>query len=274
MGNTPPLGHLQIEDPVQLIKMYLLYLDESGTHSSARHFVLASVAVLETDISWAKIQLDRLQSQYLPDVDGSAHFHASVLHRQDGDKISPPFDQLDQTERKQLLNRLRDVAIAIRGTLFGVVIEKSYLSEGEDQYERALEQMLSRFDQFLGRRNREQSQQHLGLVVIAHSSDQKRLEVVLRQLATEGTQWGAIKNIVDIPFFRLSQNSRMLQVSDLMSNGVYGRYESSHTLMFDRMMPKFDQDERGRMHGLLHLTPNRASCYLPCCLLRRLNRTG
>ncbi len=272
MGNAPTLGHLQIEDPVQLIKMYLLYLDESGTHSSARHFVLAGVAVLETDIAWAKTQLDRLQSEYLPDVDESVHFHASELHRQDGNKISPPFDRLDQTERKQLLNRLRDVAITIRGTFFAVVIEKSYLSEGEDQYERALEQMLSRFDQFLGRRNQEQIQQHLGLVVIAHSSDQKRLEVVLRQLAAEGTQWGAIKNLVDIPFFRLSQNSRMLQVSDLISNGVYGRYESGHTLMFDRMLPKFDQDDRGRMHGLLHLTSNRvrASCYLPCCLTRRL----
>ena len=90
MGNIPPLGHLQIGDPVQLIKMYLLYLDESGTHSSARHFVLAGVAVLETDISWAKTQLDLLQSQYLPDVDGSVHFHSSVLHRQDGDEVPGP----------------------------------------------------------------------------------------------------------------------------------------------------------------------------------------
>ncbi len=271
MGISPPLGHLkQNGELVQPIKMYLLYLDESGTHSSARHFVLAGVAVLETDVAWVKSQLDRLQSQYLPQYGGNANFHATELHRPASDKIKPPFDQLDQMARSRLLAQLRDVVNAMRGTFFAVVIDKSYLDEGEDQYGRALEQMLSRFDQFLGRMRRVQSQRHLGLVVIAHSNDQKRLEVVLNQLAEEGTQWGEIRNLVDVPFFRLARNSRMLQVSDLIANGVYGRYEYDHARFFDRMLPKFDQDESGRMHGLLHLTGSRQSCYLPCCLTRRL----
>ena len=68
MGNTPTLSHLRIEDPVQLIKMYLLYLDESGTHSSARHFVLAGVSVYETNVKWAADQLDCIQSQHFPDL--------------------------------------------------------------------------------------------------------------------------------------------------------------------------------------------------------------
>ena len=93
--------------------MYLLYLDESGTHSSARHFVLAGVAVLETDVSRIKTQLENLQSQYLPNYSGSAHFHAAELHRLDSDKIKPPFDQLDQPARSRLLSQLRDVAIEI-----------------------------------------------------------------------------------------------------------------------------------------------------------------
>ena len=247
--------------------MYLLYLDESGTHSSARHFVLAGVAVLETDVAWAKTQLDNLQSQYLPNVDKSAHFHAAELHRQDDGKVSPPFDRLGLRARRQLLNQLRDVAIRIHGTFFAVVIEKSFLGADEDTYGRALEQILSRFDQFLGRVRREQNQHHMGLVVIAHSSDQKRL---LRQLATQGTQCGELKNIVDIPFFRLSENSRLLQIADLIANGIYGRYESGHTDFYDGILPKFDQSLRGRMHGLLHITARRASCYLPCCLTRRL----
>ena len=114
MGRSPPLGHLQQNgDLVQLVKMYLLYLDESGTHSSARHFVLAGVAVLETDVSRIKTQLENLQSQYLPNYSGSAHFHAAELHRLDSDKIKPPFDQLDQPARSRLLSQLRDVAIEI-----------------------------------------------------------------------------------------------------------------------------------------------------------------
>ena len=62
MGISPPLGHLkQNGDLVQPIKMYLLYLDESGTHSSARNFVLAGVAVLETNVNWAADHSDRIQ---------------------------------------------------------------------------------------------------------------------------------------------------------------------------------------------------------------------
>ena len=112
------------------------------------------------------------------------------------------------------------------------------------------------------------------MIVIADSHYRERLEVVARQLALEGTQWGDLRNIIDIPFFTLSKNSRLLQIADLIANTVYGRYESGHATQFDKMLPKFDQDDAGRMHGLLHLAHNRASCYLPCCLVRRLNSTG
>ena len=65
----------------------------------------------------------------------------------------------------------------------------------------------------------------------------------------------------DVPFFALAKNSRLLQIADLIANAVYGRYESGHAAMFDKMLPKFDNDGVGRIHGLLHLTSNRAACY-------------
>ena len=185
-----------------------------------------------------------------------------------------PFDQLDRSSRLEILEQLNEITLRIRGVFFAVVIEKSYLRESEDFYELALEQMLSRFNLFLRRMRNEQSQRDMGLIVIADSSFRERLEVSARQLTTKGTQWGELRNIVDIPFFTLSKNSRLLQIADLVANSVYGRYESGHARIFDRMLPKFDQDENGRMHGLVHLTDNdnRADCYLPCCLTRRLTQ--
>ena len=158
----------------------------------------------------------------------------------------------------------------MRGTFFSVVIEKSYLSEGEEPYERALEQILSRFDRFISRTNRESNSHERGLVVIADSQYRRHLEILARQLAWKGTQWGELRNIVEIPLFTLSRNSRLLQIADLIANTVYGRYESGYAAKFDRMLHKFDQDDSGRMHGLLHLTNSRDKCYLPCCLTRRL----
>ncbi len=254
--------------------MYLLYLDESGNHSNARHFVLAGVSVYETSVYWAKDQLDRIQSDYFPDSEDSVLFHAASLRVRDGTTIPAPFDQLAQSTRLEILNRLYDAAFEVYGTFFAVIVEKSFLNQDEDPYERALEQILSRFDQFLGRMYRERGQRDKGLIVIADSHYRDRLEVVARQLAAQGTQWGELRNIVDIPFFTLSKNSRLLQIADLIANTVYGRYESGHASRFDSMLRKFDQDESGRMHGLLHLTGSRHSCYLPCCLTRRPQTTG
>ena len=46
--------------------MYILYLDESGTHSEASYFVLAGLAVFEREIHWFSQDLDALQREYFP----------------------------------------------------------------------------------------------------------------------------------------------------------------------------------------------------------------
>ena len=235
---------------------------------------MAGVSVYETNIYWAVDQLDQLQNEYFPEIKESLLFHATSLRGRRNDTIPPPFNQVDRKSRMEILDKLYEVSLNIRGTFFAVVVEKEFLSEGEDPYERALEDMLSRFDQFLSRRYRERGDRVKGLIVIADSNYRERLEVVARQLALEGTRWHEIRDIVDIPFFTLSKNSRMLQIADLIANTVYGRYESGHASQFDRMLPKFDQDDNNHMHGLVHLCTSRYQCYLPCCLTRRTGTTN
>ena len=246
-------------------------LDESGAHASARHFVLAGVSVYETNVDWATRELNRLQSEFFPEADDNVLFRSSPLRAREGESVAPPLGDLDMDDRRRLLEKLYDVAFRLRGTFFAVVIEKSYLSVDDDPYERALEQMLSRFDRFINRINHNSNAHNRGVIVIADSHYRARLEVLAQELRREGTQWGDIRNIVDIPVFTPSKNARLLQIADLISNTVYGRYESGHAAMFDKMLPKFDQADTGRMHGLLHITGGRALCYLPCCLSRRLS---
>lgn len=249
--------------------MYLLYLDESGTQSSARHFILAGVVVHESNIYWAKEQLDKLQETYFPSIKEPVRFHAAPLRTKDGDRVEAPFDDLSAQTRSQLLGELYQVANEIYGTFFAIIIEKVFLNESEDPYERALEEILSRFDHFIGRLFNERNERDRGLIVIADSSYRERLEWFAHQLTSKGTRWGELHAIDDIPFFTLSRNSRLLQIADLIANTVYGRYESSHAREFDRMLPKFDQDDSGRIHGLVHFCKDRNLCYLPCCLSRR-----
>lgn len=66
--------------------MYVLYLDESGTHGEASHFVEAGLAVFEREIHWFGQDLDGLQAEYFTDQ-APIHFHATKLR---GANVDPP----------------------------------------------------------------------------------------------------------------------------------------------------------------------------------------
>ena len=249
--------------------MYLLYLDESGSPNSS-HFVLAGVAVYETSVYWATDALNNLQDEYFPNEQENVQFHASPLRGNPSHPVEEPFEQLTPERRHELLDRLYGVAQGVHGKFFAVVVEKAYLPASEDPYERALEELLSRFDLYLSRMYRENHERNKGMVVIADSNYRTRLEGVARRLVAQGTRWREIRDILDIPFFTLAKNSRLLQIADLVANTVYGRYESGHATRFDQLLPKFDQDERGPIHGLVHITRDRSRCYGPCCRSRAI----
>ena len=245
--------------------MYLLYLDESGAHSRARHFVLAGVAIHENSTHWATAELNRLQAQYFPDATDSIRFHAAPLRALEGERVEAPLDQLDFATRRRLLLDLYAVLHGVRGQLFAVVVEKSALPEGADPYEKAMAEMLARFDRFINRRYRQRGQRNKGLVIIATSPQQRPLADAVRQFVNQGTRHGPIHNILDIPAFTLSRHNRLLQIADLVANTVYGRYENGHAAQFDRLLPKFDLSPTAPVRGLAHLPAEPAQCYLPCC---------
>ena len=248
--------------------MYLLYLDESGS-PDARHFVLAGVSVYETVVHWATEALDQLQAEYFPDISENVRFPATVLRGNPAHKIEKPFDRLQPEFRRELLSRLYGVAQSIRGTFFAVAMEKSALPEGECPYERALEEMLPKFDRFINRRYRRQGQRNKGMVIIADSQHRKRIEESVRNLVNNGTRYGSLYNILDTPAFTLSRHNRLLQIADLVANTVYGHYEHGHHTQFNRLLPKFDQAKNGAVHGVVHLPVDRAQCCQPCCRPRQ-----
>ena len=245
--------------------MYILYLDESGTHGEATHFVLAGLAVFEREIHWFSQDLDGLQSQYFP-AHPPIFFHATKLR---GAAVDPPWDALTVEQRRALKNRVYEILRNRRATLFACAVQKEWAaSQGHDPYEHAFEQVVSRFDMFLSRTNRtavaDGREEQRGLLVLAESSFQKTLAVLARRLQTVGTRWGTmLHNVTDVPFFASATDTRLLQFADFCSNAVYGRYHSGQTSDFDQIAPKFDQAD-GVVHGLVHLTRDYICSCLAC----------
>ena len=107
--------------------MYILYLDESGTHGEASYFVLAGLAVFEREIHWFSQDLDLIQTEYFPDEREPVHFHASRLNVRQGSKVEQPWDKLTQPRRSEVKGRVYDVIRNRRGVLFGYAVEYKYV---------------------------------------------------------------------------------------------------------------------------------------------------
>ena len=249
--------------------MYVLYLDESGLHQQAKYFVLAGFAAPEREIHWIGQDLDALQSIYLPNLSDPVHFHVSELRAG-----RAPWGLLSYDTRRELKERVYDVIRNRRIVLFGCAVEKDWAqSRRLDPYERAFEDLVSRFDMFISRQNRmaalEGAPEQRGMLVLAQSAYDRTLPVLARELQASGTQWGTtLHNVAGGPLFAPASGTRQLQLADFCSNAVYGRYNSGLSGDFDRIASKFDADS-GILHGLSHWTLDQ-SCGCPACLSRRL----
>lgn len=257
--------------------MYILYLDESGTHSDARCFVLAGIAVFEREIHWFAQDVDALQHRYFPDITEPIEFHASKLRAPEGNLVEP-YNRLSGHERRQLAADMYGIIRERRGVLFGAVIEKASCRNAEP-YELAFEDLTSRFDHFLrhynwaisntggtvGRAGEEQR----GLIAVAESAYRENLEVLGERFRGGSTRWGSLHAICDVPFFLPARNTRLLQIADFCSNAIYARYNHGLSRDFDLIATKFDRDENGRVHGLSHRCAD-PECQCLACLTRQL----
>ena len=262
--------------PPTALKVYILYLDESGTAAEASYFVLAGLAVFEREIYWFSQELDNLQRQYFPKINEPILFHATKLRVREGEKVEAPWDTLTSELRRELKDKIYEILRARRGILFGCAIEKKLAQiRGEDPYERAFEDLVSRFDRFMSRLNRQmivdKQEEQRGLIVLAESSYQKTISVLGRRLREQGTRWGILHNVSDVPLFAPSRDTRLLQYADFCANAIYGRYHSKLTGDFDRIASKFDQED-GVIHGLSHHSTD-AYCACVACFSRRGRQT-
>lgn len=244
--------------------MYLLYLDESGQHGGD-YFVLGGAAVFERQTYWVAQELDKLQLKYLPDQPDPIEFHATDIRA--GQK--PPWDSLSRRDRYEILDSVYELICKSRLTLFGIAIQRDWLNSEKDEYSYAFESLTQQFDQFLRRKYSEDDDPQRGLIIIAESEYQRRIESVAQRIREEGTRWGELRNLAEIPLFTAAPNSRMLQVADFCSNAIYGRYAGGFTRQFDRIIGSFYQDN-GVYYGLWHYCTDHNECSCPACLTRRL----
>ncbi|WP_368086580.1 DUF3800 domain-containing protein [Leifsonia sp. CL154] len=264
-------------------ELYLLFVDESGTHGGADPFVLGGIAIHEDDAAVLQAHLDKLVIKHLGRVPVNLEeyeIHAHELRNAKKPKVpggrSSIWSNVPRSVRAALLADAYDLLADFRGSnselgpaLFGVAVEKNFHSEWSVlEHERfAYEVLLGKFDVMLKTLRVRRKQPNRGLVI------HDRRVVAEQDIQSWTSSWrstaeriGQLRNLADVPLFTDSRATRLIQAADIISYAVFRSYASRDSTMFDRIWPAF-HPENGVTHGCVHYTPSygQGSCECRPC---------
>lgn len=233
--------------------MYLLYLDESGDPANwqeQQHFVIAGIAIHESQIAILGDKLGAIQQRYFPNLSFSIVFHATDIRSGKG-----IFRSLQPTVRQQLLESLYQAICEIRFpnlTIFGSVMDAGATQNGRQDRSVTFEEVISGFNSFLVIGHR-LGHTNKGLIIVDKNREEQYKEL-LDDFKEQGTKYGYLLNIVDIPYFARCHDTPLLQFADLCSYAIYRHYDKGDDQYLKLILPHIYRNIDGRMFGLKHIT--------------------
>ncbi len=192
---------------------------------------------------------------------------------------SADYIHLTHPQRTQLLRELADeIGSWNDARLFAEAVDKSVAPPGYDVFEKAFEQVVTRFHTFL--RQREGQRVNLGGAPAARSVENfglliednnqtvaKNITALMRRFHIQGTLWASVERILETPLFVDSSLTSMVQMADLCAYATRRFFENNETDLFDRIFGRFDQ-AGGRVVGIRHYVGARP-CVCKVCEAHR-----
>lgn len=257
--------------------MYLLYLDESGDTGNwqqQKHFVIAGIGVYEFEIPTLGSKLKEAQKKYFPEITVPIVFHATDIHSGRG-----LFRTLTKETREELLKDLYSIICNNRFpkvVVFGAVIGIEDAKNPSTDRRSVFEEVICGFNSFLVEGYKFQRSANKGFgnkgLIIIDKNREEQYKQLLDSFHDEGTKYGYLPNIVDIPYFARCHDTPLLQFADLSAYAIYRYYENQDNKYLELILPRIYKTLDGKMYGLKHLTTKHCDC-LPCVIQTALPST-
>ncbi len=137
--------------------------------------------------------------------------------------------------------------------------------------EQALEQVVSRFEQYLV--NRQQGRErHYGLLVHDNNETVARKHTALmRQFHAGGTLWTRINRIIETPLFVNSSLTSMVQIADLCAYALRRYLENGEADLFRKIFARADRIQN-TVVGVRHFADLACTCEI--CVAHRARPQG
>ncbi len=217
-----------------------------------------------------RIAVERARNAYLLSLQKS-HQNKTYKQAKKNYRHTADYTHLTLTERTNLL---RDVANCVSGwgfaRLFAECIDKLHFDSSKTARtvgEQALEQIVSRFEQYLKHTDPPQGQRNFGLLV--HDNNQTvahKHTALMRHFHAQGTLWTSVERIIETPLFVDSALTSMVQIADLCSYALRRYLENGETDLFNPLFARADR-VGNRVVGVRHFTV--ASCSCEICQAHR-----
>lgn len=241
-------------------------MDESGDYNSwhiNENFVIEGVAIHEGQVGNYTERLDLIQKDFFPGTQVMIPFHASEITQG-----KQAFKKMSKSAREDLIHRVYDAIGESEYphlVLFGTVLNITKASRPTEDLNQVFSDIITRFNSFLLRGNKK-GVLNKGLVVI-DQAHQERYREMFYGFKDQGTLYGDIRNVVDIPYFAGIRDTRMIQLADLTAYALFGYYEKDDDEYLSIIKHKFDKRSgSSRIDGLKHLTLN--ECHCESCVSR------
>lgn len=126
--------------------------------------------------------------------------------------------------------------------------------------EQALEQVVSRFEQYLEITRKAIDNKNFGLLI--HDNNQtvaKKHTELMKSFHRQGTLWTKVNNIIETPLFVDSQLTSMVQVADLCGYALRRYLENGEEELFDLIFERADRKDN-IVVGVRHFTDPSCRC--------------
>jgi hypothetical protein len=245
--------------------MHILYLDDSGSERNPGedYVVLGGISVYEAQADFFRQELDKLAQTIDPANPSKVEFHASEIFS----RRTAPWKGKQKEEAIGVIKAVLEVLAKSYDSarVFACAVHKKSFP-GMDCTEIAFEDLCSRFDRYLSSLQASGDRQR-GLIVLDKSAYETKIQDMVRIFQQQGTKYGYLRNLADIPFFVESRASRLIQIADHVAYAVFRRYNQHDTTYFDIIGPKIHAQD-GIIHGLSHKYAQYSECLCPACLSR------
>ena len=250
--------------------MYVIYLDESGDQkgwNNQDHFIIGGLAIHEGQIRHLSKVLDDVQAQFFPNISVPLKFHATDIN-----SGRSRFRSISKDTRMMILESIYDEIAKVtypNAVLFATSMHITAVSNPEQALRDTFQDIAQRINTFLTRLYRQRNPQKGLLIIDRSQSTENRYRTFVSDFQSHGTEYGYLGNLVDIPYFSQSSDTRLLQLADFCAYAVFRYYERNDDQFLNRILPRFDRRSPGHgPDGLKHIIRSASHCQCVACSWR------